>query len=163
VGLVASSTHRTHVIVMSPGSGGRSLRQCTMNPAMLMLAETAIQHALENLEPGLRQYEWLQANVLQRNVATDVVFQTKFDAFYRVRRASNWRKVYFELLERAKTTRIDFATALQAIQHSTNRMEASFASKLVAMIHPSQPVIDKFVLQRFDLGLPTYGVVKRTE
>ena len=39
--------------------------------------------------------------------------------------------------------------------------EASFASKLVATLDPSQPVIDAFVLQNLGLRLPAYGASNR--
>lgn len=46
---------------------------------------------------------------------------------------------------------------------ATGRIEASFASKLVATLDPSKPVIDKFVLGNFELRLPTRTVANREE
>jgi len=37
------------------------------------------------------------------------------------------------------------------------RIEASFASKLVATINPNQPIIDQYVLKNLNLKKPTYS------
>ena len=73
-----------------------------------------------------------------------------------------WRAVFFELLEDSKIAGIDFAQALRSLADSTGRLEASFASKLVATLDPSKPVIDKFVLMNFGLKLPHQKAVNRT-
>lgn len=45
-----------------------------------------------------------------------------------------------------------------ALRQHSGRIEASFASKLVATLKPTTPVIDKFVLKNFGLRLPyTYA------
>ena len=49
---------------------------------------------------GLEQY----ANIIWQmpliNVASDILFQTKFNAYYRVRRNAEWRRYYYDLFER---------------------------------------------------------------
>jgi len=122
-----------------------------------------IQKALERLADGLGRYQWLQAKVLKCNVTTDREFQRRFTAFYRVRRNSEWRREFFALMESSKSGGINFSEALQAIHRSTGRIEASFASKLVATLDPSKPVIDKFVLRCFKLRLPNWGLADREE
>jgi hypothetical protein len=122
-----------------------------------------IQKALERLADGLGRYQWLQARVLKCNVTTDREFQRRFTAFYRVRRNSEWRREFFALMENSKSGGTNFSEALQAIQCSTGRIEASFASKLVATLDPSKPVIDKFVLRCFKLRLPNWGFADREE
>src|ERR1700756_1787179 len=42
-------------------------------------------------------------------------------------------------------------------------IEASFASKLVATLDASKPVIDKFVFEHFAMRLPRWGSVDREE
>jgi hypothetical protein len=60
-------------------------------------------------------------------------------------------------MEAVKVTGIDFPDALSEIFRRIGRIEASFASKLAATIDPSKPVIDKFVLNNFELKLPHWG------
>ena len=66
-------------------------------------------------------------------------------------------------MENSKSTGIHFAQALRAINSATGRVEASLASKLVATLDPSKPIIDKFVLANFQLRLPRSGVPNREE
>ena len=87
-------------------------------------------------------------------MSTDGEFQKRFNGFYRVRRGVSWRAEYFALMESAKTCGISFSEAINEIRNRTGRVEASFASKLVATLDPSKPVIDKFVLLQFELRLP---------
>jgi hypothetical protein len=125
------------------------------------LAAEEIRRALTQLESGLASYRWLQERVRRCDVTSDAEFQKHYNAFYRVRRNHHWRQFYFGLLESAKTTGIDFPTALRRINEGTQRIEASFASKVVATLDSTKPVIDRFVLQYFELRLPTSGAVDR--
>jgi hypothetical protein len=124
---------------------------------MRALTPDKIQTALNRLETGLDRYLWLQCRVRSCDVDKDVEFQRCFSGFYRVRRDSRWRSEYFGLLESSKVKGIDFPEALKEINRLTGRIEASFASKLVATLDPSKPVIDKFVMQHFELRLPRWG------
>jgi len=71
-----------------------------------------------------------------------------------VRRNQEWRECFFGLLERVKRCGISFHDTLDCLQNATGNVEASFASKLVATIDPSKPVVDKLVLKHFKLALP---------
>jgi hypothetical protein len=128
---------------------------------MHTLDEHEIQAALDRLEHGLNQYLWLQSHVRSYDVSASEEFQRRFNAFYRVRRGLQWRSTYFALLEFAKVEGIDFPQALREISSRMGRIEASFASKLVATLDPSTPVIDKFVLEHFELRLPRWGLADR--
>jgi hypothetical protein len=55
------------------------------------------------------------------------------------------------------TTIIIIITTTIITTTTIGRVEASFASKLVATLDPSKPVIDKFVLKNFALRLPRRG------
>src|SRR5580692_11294340 len=120
-----------------------------------------IQTALGRLEHGLDRYVWLQRHVRLCDVSANEEFQRCFSAFYRVRRNFQWRSVYFSELESSKVKGIDFPEALKEINGRTGRIEASFASKLVATLDPSKPVIDKFVLEHFELRIPRWGLKDR--
>jgi hypothetical protein len=58
---------------------------------------------------------------------------------------------------------VDFRICLTRLQSVTDRIEASFASKLLATLDPNLPVIDKIVLGHLGLRLPSWGVPDRTE
>lgn len=115
---------------------------------MIQLDEAAIQRALPLVAEGLRKYCWLQAALATTDIANDREFQTRFNAFYRVRRSSAWRRVFYALLEQEKSKPRPFAYVLRALHAATGRAEASFASKLVASVDPDMPVIDAFVLKK---------------
>ena len=118
------------------------------------ITETQIDAALPLVEAGLRKYCWLQGNVKRLNVEKNDEFQRRFNDFYKVRRDENWRAIYYKLMETAKAEGITFPVALRSLTTQTGRIEASFASKLVATLNPDCPVIDKFILGNFDLRLP---------
>src|ERR1700733_3147012 len=122
-----------------------------------------IQKSLEVIAVGLERYQRLQAKASECNVATDIEFQRLFDGFYRVRRSDKWRREFFTVMQESKIGGINFSGALRAIHLRTARIEASFASKLVATLDPSKPVIDKFVLSYFNLRLPKWGSANRVE
>lgn len=50
-----------------------------------------------------------------------------------------------------------------AIQNKTSRIEASFASKLIATVNPNLPVIDRFVVKNIGLKLPNYNNSSRID
>ena len=58
------------------------------------------------------------------------------------------------LMERAKREQLQFHVVLDLLRQATNRYETSFASKLIATINPSMPVIDSIVLKNLGLRLP---------
>jgi hypothetical protein len=118
------------------------------------LDECAVDRALEKAERGLRQYLWIQSRVWAVDVRSDAEFQRKYNHFYRVRCNEDWRRGYFRLMEQSKGTTITFANALETLAGIAGRLEASFASKLVATLDPNQPVIDSFVLGCCGLSLP---------
>lgn len=120
----------------------------------LRLTTTQIGAAIPRVSVGLAKYVWLQNELPLRNVSTDGEYQRRFGGFYRVRRSSDWRTAFFEILERAKSSPVTFGEALRALHVATGRVEASFASKLVATLYPAQPVIDSVVLKNLGLNLP---------
>jgi hypothetical protein len=128
---------------------------------MRALTTDEIHTALGRMERGLDRYVWLQRHVRLCDVSTNEEFQRSFSGFYRVRRNFQWRSAYFRLLETSKVKGIDFPQALKEINGRMGRIEASFVSKLVATLDPSKPVIDKFVLEHFELHLPRWGLSDR--
>lgn len=127
---------------------------------MIQLDEARIARALPLVAADLEKYCWLQAALATTDVARDREFQTRFNAFYRVRRNSAWRSAFYGLLQQNKSKRQPFAEVLGALHAATGRVEASFASKLVASVDPDMPVIDAFVLKNLGLRLPRIGPIE---
>jgi hypothetical protein len=119
-----------------------------------MMTEPDINRALMKIEKGLRKYCWIQEQVHKTNVTTNRDFQRMYNGFYRVRRNDEWQMHYYEVMEQAKTGTLGFREVLKELRKRTRRLEASFASKLVATLYPDRPVIDRFVLEYFRLSLP---------
>lgn len=132
-----------------------------MKPIAIRKAD--LEAALTRLEPGVKAYCELQARLQCCNVTSDRDFQRRFGGFYRVRRNAEWRAAYFRILERAKRSPTSFEEALRQIYRATGRVEASFASKLVASVDPEQPVIDSIVLANLGLRLPVRTAPRRLE
>lgn len=73
----------------------------------------------------------------------------RFNAYYGVRRNAAWRTIFYEQFEAAKSVSDDagplFKRVIAALYEATGRVEASFASKLVATLRPDSPIIDSVV------------------
>ncbi|MDF1582631.1 MAG: hypothetical protein P1P78_04915 [Methyloprofundus sp.] len=121
---------------------------------MIDLTEEQIDCTLLHVEEGLKKYLAIQQDLKTKDVAKDRDFQKRFNHFYKVRRNAEWQAQYYQLLQKHKNGSVTFAGILQEIHKNTGRYEASFSSKLVATIHPEQPVIDKCVLKNVGLKLP---------
>jgi hypothetical protein len=119
--------------------------------------ERQTSQALRSAGRGLEKYVWLQSELRHRDVSRNREYQTRFTGFYRVRRNARWRSEFFTMLEREKSRRPDFNEVLRSLHARTGRVEASFASKLVATVEPSEPVIDSVVLRNLGLALPPRG------
>lgn len=129
---------------------------------MIKLTEEQIDCALLRVDEGLKKYLDLQKDLEITDVARDKDFQKRFNHFYKVRRNVEWQEQYYKLLQKHKNKSVTFAEIIKEIHKNTGRYEASFASKLVATIHPDQPVIDEFVLKNAGLKLP-YPKAKNRE
>lgn len=125
------------------------------------LTKDQIEAALPRVSVGLSKYTWLQTELPVRDVSRDNEYQKRFGGFYRVRRNSLWRGAYFQILEQSKSASISFREVLQSLHASTGRVEASFASKLIATLDPTQPVIDSVVLGNLGLKLPVAAASDR--
>jgi hypothetical protein len=120
-----------------------------------------VQAALPRIANGLAKYSWLQKEFPIRDVSSDSEYRKRFGGFYRVRRSASWRDTFFQILERGKSAPLTFGEALRALQAGTGKVEASFASKLVATLDPVQPVIDSVVLKNIGFKLPAAASADR--
>ena len=106
----------------------------------IRLSRQLLTEYLPSVESGLEKYSWIQAEVVEREVATDAEFQQRFKRFYRIHhRPPRWEQVFIGLLEQCKTAPPSFEAVLKTLHAKTGRVEASFASKLTATIDPSSP------------------------
>lgn len=107
----------------------------------------------------LDEYIYLKDRLNFVDISSDREFQNKFNRFYRVRRDANWRKefyIFFETIKRNKE--IEFDDILQYFYVKTGNIEASFSSKMLAILRPDKPIWDKYVLAR--LGLKLSGLTQ---
>ncbi len=124
----------------------------------------AIKMAIVNLEVGLHKYQNIMAQLHTRNVSEDKEFQRNYNGFFRMqRRTPEFYAAYFLLLEQLKTEPADFSQILKTIHFQTNRVEASFSSKMLSVIDPTCPVWDRYVLQNLGLKAPYASANNRIE
>lgn len=129
----------------------------------IQLTTQQIDMAMPKIAKGLQQYLWLQNKVTSGSPFHDAEFRKKFNHFYRVRRGSAWQDTYYELMELAKKNQLQFSEAIDLLYRTTNRYEASFASKLIATLNPISPIIDSVVLKNLGLRLPYPYETNRAE
>lgn len=55
---------------------------------------------------GLDKYEYIMNNFEKTDVSIDKDFQRKFNSFYVVRRNTNWRKIYYDYMEKIKIIKV---------------------------------------------------------
>ncbi len=119
------------------------------------LTKAQIDAALPKIKKGLQQYLWLQSKVAGHHDSDDTEFRRKYNHLYKIRRAPAWQHVFYGLMARAKKEHLEFQVVLDALRQSTGRVEASFASKLLATMNPALPVIDSVVLKNLGMRLPS--------
>lgn len=115
--------------------------------------QSSIFDALKRRHADLDRYAYTIRSLRSLNVAQNQEYQRKFNGLYMVRRNASWRSKFYALLETCKTgSEPKFVMVLDKLFKETGRIEASFASKLIATINPALPVYDSIV--RINLGLP---------
>lgn len=114
-----------------------------------------IEIALKKVKPGLEKYIAIIDRLHKINVKEDKEFQKLYNGFYRVRqRKPDFYEMYYDYLENNKCNEVTFEEAIKYIYDNTGRVEASFASKLVANINPNLPIWDSFVLSNLKIDKP---------
>lgn len=110
--------------------------------------------ALERRRSDLDRYARTIDQLHLTNVAYDENYQRLFNGLYGVRRNKPWRNAYYKIFENKKRENaISFRSVLLEIFEATGRVEASFASKLLATVDPTRAIYDSVV--RTNLGFPT--------
>ena len=142
------------------GNGILDATHCCYIPDINLL------EAIENLKRRKKDIIRYDEIMKLKGNPEDPNFQKKYDAFYRVRRGAEWREIYFDILARyQEMSNPSFEGILLELYHRTNRIEASFASKLLATINPSKPIWDSNVLNALNLEMdkdPMKAKAKKT-
>jgi hypothetical protein len=120
-----------------------------------MVNEQDVIAALERAETGIYRYQSIMALFPTVNVSTDAVFQRKFNGFYRIRRNHIFREGYYSFMETHRNAAPSFTETLRYLG-KYGKLEASFASKLLATINPDLPLWDKYVLRKAGLKNPAW-------
>lgn len=121
----------------------------------IQLSTVQIDDAMPRIAAGLAKYLWIQSQV--ENVEGfhgSADFRRRFNHLYKVRRRPEWQDMYFNLMAEAQEKSLSFDAVLRHLKTSTNRYEASFASKLYATLNTNAPVIDAWVVKNAGLRLP---------
>ncbi|GAB4045771.1 hypothetical protein GCM10028810_20960 [Spirosoma litoris] len=114
------------------------------NDDLLKALSTQIDKVLISLEPFVVQYHDTWEGLIKFDVSKDKTYQSNFIRFFRLPRTDCYN-YYFDFLERREhNTDLSYADVLTELQSITDRLESSFASKLVATVDPRHPVIGCF-------------------
>lgn len=107
---------------------------------------------IHKVGPGLIKYQAIMDRFRQVDVSKDEEFQRLFNGFYRVRqRDEKFYQTYYQFMEKHKKFGTTFEKTLKHLHTELNRIEDSFASKLLATIHPDMPIWDELVLDNLKL------------
>lgn len=107
---------------------------------------------------GLPKYEFILDCAKNGKIRIlDEEFQRSFNGYYKIRRDSEWRKVFYQLFADIVTiedkNNIKFDDILRKLYRKLNKIEFSFASKMLATVNPNKPIWDSQV--RDFLGIKT--------
>lgn len=126
----------------------------TIKPEMII--SDALEQAFE-----LKKYISIINAVKGPEFEATEAFQKMYNGYFRVRQRSNiWYARYFELLKEQVHEERSFREILEALYPIEKTVEASFASKLIAVANPKMPIWDRFVLK--NLGYESDWAKMRT-
>lgn len=158
-GYIGSSTRSEIEYAEAAGKPVRYLEGfiCTEKPDECYHPDIHIEDALEYLgkhRGNMSRYLEIMSLIKNCNVAEDQEFRRIYNGFYRLRRDSNWREAYFQVMEMYKCRPyVSFGEILLRLFQKTGQIEASFASKMLASLDPDKPIWDSMVLKNLNLKL----------
>lgn len=121
-----------------------------------------ILERLESRGADMVRYQFLMGQLWKSDVREDAAFQRTFNGLYMVRRGAAWREAFYELFEAAKKSPdVSFDRVIRDLHQATGRIEASFASKLLATVNAEMPVYDSWVRINMALKLRTGAAALR--
>jgi hypothetical protein len=110
----------------------------------------------DQIKRGLDKYLYVMNYFKNNGDLTNREFQKKFKGFYRIRRNQQFCDTYFSIMQSNKGNKeISFKYVLSEL-FKFGKLEASFASKLLATINPTLPVWDKEVLNNIGNKLEAF-------
>ncbi|MGL5717441.1 MAG: hypothetical protein ACRCX2_30790, partial [Paraclostridium sp.] len=109
---------------------------------------------------GVNKYNYIQENIYKVNVMENKEFQTVFVDFYKVKEARNPGLIecIFSILETNKHNRnITIEEIVDIMYDATDKIQISFASKVLATMNDELGVVDMYVMN--NLGFERkYGI-----
>ncbi len=103
---------------------------------------------------NINKYMYIMDNMLSMNISENEEFMTCYDNFYRIRRNSEWREIYFKYFEEQKYNKeICFSDIIIYLFEKTGNIEPSFSSKMLATINDNMPIWDQYVLKNLGFVL----------
>jgi len=117
-----------------------------------------VKAALHKIKDGVEKYTCLLQQIKFLDVSKDVQFQKSYNGFFRVRQKSTefYDEYYIFMQDHKNSKTLSFEEILKHFYDKFNRIEASFSSKLLAMINPEMPIWDIHVLNNIGLEKPSY-------
>lgn len=107
----------------------------------------------------LDKYRYLLEKKNTCNMAKDKEYQRTFNKFFMIRRDEKWRTIFYDFFEKNKLNKeITFEEILRYMYKKTGNIEASFSSKMLAIINTNMPIWDQYVIS--NLGLIVEGNTK---
>jgi hypothetical protein len=101
---------------------------------------------MENYSVVTRDLDWLHPDY--------VSWRKKYNHFYRVRRDEAFQREYYNIFRTIREQSATFEQVLKNVFLKTNRIEASFSSKLFATHYPDMPIWDSEVLKKLGMSPP---------
>ena len=118
------------------------------------IPDVDIEASLKRLKKEKKRIQVYTEIMSLRDEPENPVFQRKYDAFYRVRRNDRWREEYFRLMGHYQERGYPcFGEILLRLFQMSNRIEASFASKMLATLDDNMPIWDTNVMTALQLRL----------
>ena len=108
----------------------------------------------EVTKKGIKKYVNIMNLFSKVNISEDKNFQKTFTGFYRIRRNEQFRKEYYDLMQKYKFKNVSFEEILTEL-YKFGKLEASFTSKLIATIDHNLPIWNKYVLDYFNIEPPS--------
>ena len=113
---------------------------------------------------ALDKYHYLIHKKNSSDIRKNKEYQKIFNKFFMVRRDEAWRKVFYDFFEENKNnSKIKFEDILIYLYKKTGNIEASFSSKMLAIINPNMPIWDQYVIQNFDIVIDGKSKQERLE
>lgn len=105
---------------------------------------------LKKISDGIDKYLQIM-ELLRTKGALNPDFQRAFNGFFRVRRNSTWQADYYGLLDNIIKTgqshSVNFDYVYDELLKLTGSHEPSFSSKMLHVLQPDKPILDKNVLK----------------